>query len=155
MDQHRAGGESALDWNELLKGLDRSPGATEAVLEKLEAAVGSRLPTAYRQLLAFADGASGDTGLNSILIYRSDQIMEDPFPYGSFFPAFLFFGSDGGAAMFGFDLAASSDGVYAMHVDDLNPKQILQLSPTLVDFLELMQRSSWIDRWAELMEARQ
>jgi hypothetical protein len=155
MIQREGGGESAPQWNELLKGLDRSPGASEATLAKLEAAVGSPLSTAYRQLLAFADGAYGDTGVNSILIYRSDQIMEDPFPYGSFFPGFLFFGSDGGAAMFGFDLAGGSDGIFVMHVDDLDRKQILQLSPTLVDFLDLMQRSSWIDRWAELIDARQ
>jgi hypothetical protein len=138
-----------MDYRELLDPLRLMPPAEEASIARLRLAVGRELPPAYVELLRVANGAEGFIGKNYLAIYASEAVSEDPFPHADFVPGLLFFASDGGEALFAFDLRERSDRVLVVHGDDLEPSHVVELSPSLPDFLRLLHERDWIDVWHE------
>jgi hypothetical protein len=134
-------------------GLTTHPGCDSESIRRLEAAVGCRLPPSYVALLEQSNGSDGFIGDNSIVVYRADVLIADPFPYGEYVPGY-FFASDGGAALFGFDLRLASDAVFVIHDDELDPETAIEISPNLESFFDLLESDSWNERWFALATAR-
>lgn len=139
----------AAQFRELLSSLTLMPPAEDLSIERLAHAVGAQLPPSYVEMLKVADGGEGSIGDNYIVIYPTEELIDTPYPYAEFVPGLLFFGGDGGEALFGFDVREGSDRVLVVHGDDLEPNHVVELSPSLVGFLELLHQRFWSDAWGE------
>lgn len=137
------------EYRALLGSLTLRPPANEESIQRLQDAVRAALPNPYLNLLRFADGGEGSIGDNYIVIDRAEDLTENPYPYAKFVPGLFFFGGDGAEAMFGFDLGEGSDRVLVIHSDDLEPNHIVELSPSLLAFFELLHKRFWSDVWRE------
>jgi hypothetical protein len=132
------------DWLALLGKAEVEPPADDEEIERLVKAVGAPLPKSYLEMLRAANGAEGWIGENYIQISTADAIAEDPYPFGEFFPGLLFFAGDGGEAKFGFDVREGSDRVIVVQ-DDVG--SVIELSPSLAGFLQLLNEKNWSDVW--------
>jgi hypothetical protein len=119
-------------------------GATESALEALVAAVGVDLPGDYLAFLAWSNGGEGSVGDNYLQVWSAERITRDPYPYGKWVPGLLFVASDGGEALFALDTSRAPMPVVVTNSDDLEPEGVVELAPSFLAFIELLEQFDWI-----------
>lgn len=112
------------------------PGAADAELNSIEAALGVTLPTAYRELMRYSNGALLDNGVS---IYSVDDLVERNTTYEvlEYCPGFLLVGDDSGGRGFLIDLKDDAGGIYGSGLGDLDPSEFATIASTLQDWVDL------------------
>jgi hypothetical protein len=142
------------DFKRLLDTVKLGPASDDEAIKRLDTLFQGALPEPYVEMLRIADGAEGWIGVNYLHIDNIAAVMERVNLYGQLLPGILFFASDGAEALFGFDLRHGSDRVLIVHTDDLHPSHLVELSPGLGEFLQLLKDRDWIEVWKERYKAR-
>lgn len=112
------------------------PGAADAELNSIEAALGVTLPTAYRELMRYSNGALLDSGVS---IYSVDDLVERNTTYEvlEYCPGFLLVGDDSGGRGFLIDLKDDAGRIYGSGLGDLDPSEFVTIASTLQDWVDL------------------
>jgi hypothetical protein len=112
------------------------PGAADAELNSIEAALGVTLPTSYRELMRYSNGALLDNGVS---IYSVDDLVERNTTYEvlEYCPGFLLVGDDSGGRGFLIDLKDDAGRIYGSGLGDLDPSEFVTIASTLQDWVDL------------------
>lgn len=129
-------------------------GATDAALTRLETQATIVLPADYLAFMRWSDGIEGKIGPNYVAFWPAGEIASNPYRYAEFVPGLLFFGGDGGAALFGFDTRVAPMQIGVIHADDLEPSSWVIIAPSFFDFWQLLATRDWIDVWRSVYKAR-
>jgi hypothetical protein len=132
-------------FRQLTREMQTKPGATEVILQNLQAKARVALPDDYLAFLRWSNGADGDIGDNYIQIWSAQDIASDPYPYEDLEPNILFVAGDGGAALFGFDTRVQPMRVVLTHHLDLGDELLIPIAPSFMAFLEFLSTRSWIE----------
>jgi hypothetical protein len=110
-------------------------GASDAELNSLETGLGVTLPTAYRELMRFSNGALLDSGVS---IYSVGDVAERNATYEvlEYCPGFLLVGDDSGGRGFLIDTNDNAGRVYGSGLGDLDPSEFVTIASTLQDWVD-------------------
>ncbi|UOD33065.1 SMI1/KNR4 family protein [Massilia violaceinigra] len=109
-----------------------NPPASRTAIEQVEAQLGMRLPDAYRELLACANGIRFDNGL---VVYPLDDVIErnQTLEVGDYAPGYLAIGDDsGGQAVM---LSLASGAVLLVDMGSMDPDAVAPISQSLPSWI--------------------
>lgn len=135
---------SADDWDRRPAGRwEGSPGAAPAALAAAEAALGTRFPADYRELMLSSNGGELSGPEESITLERVEDLVERNTEerYEEGFPGMRVIGDNGGGAVYCYDpagrLGHGEWGVYWVSLGDLAPENARFAG---VDLSEVLRR---------------
>jgi SMI1 / KNR4 family (SUKH-1) len=129
--------------------MQTASGATDDMLQRLQAAVPHPLPDDYSAFLRWSDGAEGDIGSNYIQLWSVERVATPADVYQEFVPGLLFIAGDGGAGLFGYDLRQTPSPIVVTHTDDLDLATLVTVAPSFCAFLDFLAKHDWIAFWAQ------
>jgi hypothetical protein len=121
--------------------------APDVELEAFRASASKLLPDDYVRFLRAADGGEGWIGENYIQIASAREAAETTRGLERFVPGLFFFGGDGAAALFAFDLRDKAAPVVITHTDDLDLNGLVRIAESFSAFVRELREIKWIDRW--------
>lgn len=124
------------------------PPASNAAVSELESSITTPLPGDYLAFLRSANGAEGWIGENYVQISACDEAIETTRALGEFVPGLFFFGGDGAAALFAFDLRQEGRPVVITHTDDLDFDGLVHIAASFTDFVLLLDGHDWVEIWS-------
>lgn len=129
-----------------------APGASEAQLKAVEAALGVRLTTEHRALLVEANGREQWYGDVFLMIYGTDSLVAVNREIERH-PGFLAFASDGSRELIGFDMRTTASPIVMIDVTSGGWDEALFQADSLVEFMNQRARGEEL-RWEQPYQPR-
>ncbi len=122
----------------LLKRCTMRPGAGPPELDRIQRAIGMRLPDDYLELVQESDGVEGFVGDNYLAIWPVEHILTyrklcDDTPF------IVFFGSNGAGEGYAFDMRAVPAPIVNLPFIGMEEKLIRVLGRSILEFLERLE----------------